>query len=72
MIKFRPQRGSYQEAMQESVVIDRNEFFSFIWKQFGQGEIEFVPSLWIDDRNGWDTHTVVVDGKAVGFTDGPL
>lgn len=25
-----------------------------------------------DDRTGWKTYLVTVDGQAVGFTDGPL
>ncbi len=26
----------------------------------------------IDERIGWDTHVVLVDGKPYGFTDGPV
>jgi len=58
--------------MAEAVTLDRGEFMSYIWRHFGSGVIEFQPSLFIDDRNGWDTHTVILDGKAVGFTDGAL
>ncbi len=32
-------------------------------KKYGDG---------IDGRCGWDTHIVAVNGRAVGFTDGPL
>lgn len=38
---------------------------------FEPGEIEVNPYCF-DDRIGWDTHLVTVDGKAVGMTDGPV
>ncbi len=32
-------------------------------KKYGSG---------IDERNGWDTHLVSLDGEAMGFTDGTV
>jgi hypothetical protein len=34
------------------------------------GQVKVVPYGY-DARINWDTHIVVVDGQAVGFTDGP-
>jgi hypothetical protein len=37
----------------------------------GAGEIEVKPYTY-DERIGWDTYIVTVDGAAVGFTDGAI
>jgi hypothetical protein len=36
------------------------------------GRVDDVEPYYYDDRIGWDTHLVVTDGKARGFTDGPI
>ena len=33
--------------------------------------IEVTPLGVVDPRNGWDSHIVLLNGQAVGFTDGP-
>ncbi|MEK6883043.1 MAG: hypothetical protein AABY22_25690 [Nanoarchaeota archaeon] len=44
-----------------------NEDFPEIY----EGNIEVEP-YGFDKRIGWDTYIVCINGKAVGFTDGPL
>jgi len=34
------------------------------------GQVNVKPYCY-DDRTGWKTYLVTVDGQAVGFTDGP-
>lgn len=31
-----------------------------------------VEPYWFDERIGWDTHIVTVDGSPFGFTNGPV
>lgn len=80
-MKFREQRGGFSESMatiteipptKEALVtlLNLRCVVSYTIKDpdcvtvYGYGGV--------DSRCGWDTHLVVVEGKAVGFTDGPL
>jgi len=36
-----------------------------------EDNIEVKPLGVVDPRNGWDSHIVLLNGQAVGFTDGP-
>lgn len=73
-MKFRPQRGGYDESMAEVVeVSSTSELIDLLTLQFGCGDYAILSphEPEIDSRNGWDTHTVTKDGEAYGFTDGP-
>ena len=75
-MKFRPQRGGLDEAMREVFefsTLDELEAHlrdALGWK-FDLVGIEKYGSG-IDKRIGWDTHIVTVNGRAVGYTDGPI
>ena len=78
-MKYRPQRGSLAESMAEVVEIEPNlralrlavvEKYSGILFWLDYNKIEVTPYCY-DDRIGWRTHVVRIDGQAVGFTDGP-
>jgi hypothetical protein len=69
-MKYRPQRGSYAESMAEIVIVpDSLRAFAAELKTSVE-RLEVKPYCY-DDRNGWKTYIVTVDGQAVGFTDGP-
>ncbi len=78
-MKFRPQRGGLAEAMREVVELDnleqlkhhiRNMYHLGCGSKLGVVKVEKYGSG-IDERIGWDTHLVTLDGSPVGFTDGP-
>lgn len=74
MTKFRWHRGGYEESMATVVPVrSKSELVTIILDSFlfPENHIEIKPYSGIDPRNGWDTHLVSVNGKAVGFTDGP-
>lgn len=76
-MKFRPVRGSLQTAMEEVQECEPTmESLKAAMKRIYGG---FMPTGEItlklhgyDDRIGWDTYLVCEDGKACGYTDGPL
>lgn len=80
-MKIRPAHGCLlSEAMEQVVVVNsRAELLAAInlrmnvigvvvtddqvtVRKYGYG---------IDERNGWDTHLICIDGKAFAFSDGP-
>lgn len=73
MTLFRFHRGSLEESM--ATCREVNGLFDLVEiltaSGIGPGKIEIKP-YGRDDRIGWDTHMVTVDGNAVGFTNGPL
>ena len=76
-MKFRPQRGGFAESMAEVVDIEPNlraladaMMNSLSTCMVFEPAIKVIPYCY-DDRNGWKTHIVTVDGQAIGFTDGP-
>lgn len=65
-----------EESMAKVVVVEshagliahlREQFWS--WKPTEQNVT--IEPYGYDDRNGWNTHLVCVDGKAALFADGP-
>lgn len=72
MTRYRPHRGGLAESRYEEIGVSTlEELAEYLVPQWGNGPIEVVP-YGFDDRTGWDTHIVKVDGVPVGFTDGPL
>lgn len=85
MTKFRPHRGSLEEAMtQVQEFASRADLIAYIKQELDPYSVEPHPlerydritrigPYTKDDRIGWDTHVVLVNGYGVfGFTDGPL
>lgn len=71
-MKFRPQRGGLDAAMKEVVDVEGLTGLAAHLKTLGwKFENVTVEPYGFDKRIGWDTHLVCVDGKPVGYTDGP-
>lgn len=76
-MKFREQRGTLEDSLKTVVEIDPSKraiaaFLAAIHEcPIAVDEIEVV-SYARDTRIHWDTHLVLWNGRAVGFTDGPL
>lgn len=69
-MKFRPQRSGLAESMVEVVELRPN--IRALAKHLGINVLRLgIKPYCYDDRNGWKTCIVTVDGQAVGFTDGP-
>jgi hypothetical protein len=81
-MKFRPQRGSLDAAMAEArEFADRAELVAHITERLWPWNFDVTTEMVhvkkygpdIDERIGWDTYVVTVDGYGVfGFTDGPV
>ena len=77
-MKFREHRGLLAESME--TVVDLEGFdalVAYLAEKFKPWGVEVTPELvkaekygGFDTRIGWDTWIVMVDGAAVGFTDG--
>ena len=68
-MKFRPQRGGFEESMKE--VVELQDSVDALRHHLGcnyDDEIRFERPLF-DSRNGWETYCVTVNFCAVGFTD---
>jgi hypothetical protein len=53
----------------------RSEFEAFLkaeWLGWKEGSVVTIKKYCFDERIGWDTHLICVDGKAALFSDGPL
>jgi hypothetical protein len=77
MIKFRPQRGSFKEAMSEVVEVkDGAALLAHLQKLYAPKRItSFVlAAYYYDARNGWETYLVTIpeEGVVLGYTDGPI
>lgn len=81
MIKYRPHRHSLEDSMREMREVDsfaelvrcmRSEVQSWYPPdQLPTEDNTAVKPYGRDDRIGWDTYIVTVNGHAWGFTDGP-
>jgi hypothetical protein len=76
-MKFRPQRGSLQETIAETVEVkDRAELLAVLQKIYAPMPVtDFqVTFLGYDARTGWDMHIVstIEEGWVFGYTNGPL
>lgn len=80
-MKYRSQRGGFAESMAEVVECEPNLFsletaiaktlpLPQVFGPLRNFSFKVTPYCY-DDRNGWNTYVVTVDGQAVGFTDGP-
>jgi hypothetical protein len=70
-MKYREQRGSLAEAMK--TVIDLPATREALAGLLGATEEQIeVRHYAADERIGWDTYLVTVNGCPVGYTDGPL
>lgn len=78
MSKFRPQRRTLAEAMDEMVEIDgmaglRKHLERDGYRAETLDKMTVEAYFGIDKRIGWDTYIVHSEGYGVlGFTDGPL
>ena len=69
-MRFRPQRGGYEESMTECVTLDPTceALARHLNADIEDIEVDFYCH---DTRVGWeDTFIVTVDGDVVGFMDG--
>jgi len=70
-IKFREHRGTLDEAMK--TVVELEPTVAALATHLGAKPKQLQVKKYVyDDRIGWDTHIVTVDGMAVGFTSGPV
>lgn len=69
-MKFRPHRGTLEEAMKEVVELPatKRALAAYLEEPL---ELLQVKHYMQDDRIGWDTYIVTINDQAVGFTDGP-
>lgn len=79
-MKIRPQRGGLEESMSRVVELDGTKEAIVEFLNMGDGYlngritpemVELIPGGW-DERIGWNTYIVTVNGMAVAFTNGPL
>lgn len=73
-MKFRPHRGSLDDAMRLAVEIEPEDLIATLqkelWEPVSPKDVHVKPYHY-DRRIDWDTHMVLVHGQIVGFTDGP-
>lgn len=73
-MKFRPHRGGLAESMAEVVELaglqQLTDHLRANMPYIPEGQVKVSPYCY-DDRTGWKTYIVTVDGQGVGFTDGP-
>lgn len=69
MVLFRRHRQFLDDALKTTVDITS---IDHIQKLYPGSEIKIEKYGGIDERCGWDTYIVTQDGKACGFTNGPL
>lgn len=78
MLKFREHRGGLQESMETVVeVVGRSDLAMHLADVLGRtvtpAALSSSPYGGMDNRIGWDTHLVMLEGFGpVGFTDAPL
>ncbi len=82
VVLYRPHRGSLSDSMREVVeVSDLPQLVRAMRREVERWyPIDELPTLeatklepyGFDDRIGWDTYLVTVNGQAWGYTNGPL
>ena len=82
MTRYRPHRSLLADSMRKVIEVNdlaqlvrhmRREVASWYPKdELPTEDNTKIEPYGRDDRIGWDTYIVLVDGKAWGFTDGPL
>lgn len=72
MFLYRDHRGLLDDSMKTIQKMNSlQDIKDHLFRSFGEGEI-LVKEYARDDRIGWDTYMVTHNGRAVGFTDGPV
>ena len=73
-MKYRPHRGSLKDSMREVVELPSIDALKEHLRLMGwpDGVVLIEKYGGFDDRIGWDTYIVTIDGEAVGFTDSEL
>ena len=74
MVLYRPHRRFLDEAMKEvSEVNSMPELARLLTPELKDGDKITVEKYGgFDERIGWDTYIVCINGQACGFTNGPL
>jgi len=70
-ILFRPHRSSLDDAMKEVIEIaDRDALVRHLIRiEYANEKSDITVEKYVfDDRIGWDTHIVCINGNAIGFT----
>ncbi len=79
-MQIRVQRGGLSDSLRTTMDIEPTakaiaEYLRLQWGGLGYGVDEnkiTVEPYGFDNRIQWNTHIVLLDGRAVAFTDGPL
>lgn len=77
-MKFRPVRGGLEDAMKEVVEVGTTDDLrklvpEYMLKPDADGFILIrAKSQGFDERIGWDSHLLTVNGEPFGYLDGPL
>ena len=70
-MKYRPQRGGYEESMAACVTLEPT--YEALAEYLGTTPEAIDVSFYHYDTRGWgDTYLVMIDDDVVGFTDGGL
>ncbi len=72
MTQFRPHRGQLEQSLREVVDVDSFDELISVLDLLLQATTDNTKLEYYcyDDRIGWETYIVLVNGNAVGFTDG--
>jgi hypothetical protein len=70
-MKFREHRGGLEASLKTVVELEATAFALARHLRVGVSDIQVKPYC-RDERIDWNTHLVLVHGRPVGFTDGPL
>lgn len=72
---FRPVRGSFKQAMGEAFEVGSiDDVIRYLSKQMLPADKDNISIKYygFDERNNWETHLVLLDGEAVGYTSSEL
>lgn len=77
-MKFREHRGGFEESMLTAVEVDGLDSLAkhlspILGRPITQADLSVEQYSGLDERNGWDTHIVLLKGFGpCGFTDGQI
>ena len=70
-VTIRPHRGGYAESMAQQREVDNS--LEAVAKAIGATKYHLrVEHYGRDERNGWDTHIILINGEPWGFASGPV
>ena len=79
MTQFRKHRGGLEESLQTAFSVcsrqDIVDAYNTDFKKLApQATVKNLTTKYqgYDDRIGWDTHMIRINGRPYGFTDGPI